>query len=503
MHQSARIPIGTILLLAPMFANGEVFLYFDTASYLSRPDKAVGVLGEATGLWTSGAPPATGAARAAGAAVAAGGPADHVIGGRSVFYGMGAWLAAAAGAIEAVAVMQAAVTVAALSLLWDLLPERSTLAFCAAVLALAVLTPAGFFAALVTPDAFAPLVILGTALLACAWGALGRGARLFLAALLLFGLLSHTSHVLVAAGMVAAGAALAALWPAARGAISGRGLAAGAGAICLAVGASVAVEAAAKRLTGLDVIARPHLTAHLVDGGPGVGWIARHCGPAGGAGPFAVCAFADRLPADWIAFLFARSPESGVFVAADTGPAARRALSEEDAAFALAVLRDEPAGTAAFLAADALRQVAAVRFDDVPLAGEALLTRAGHFPFGIADGTGGRIGASPAALDRMSAAAEVSALVGAVALAAGLALLSRAPDRGAPGAALLWVGAAVVLGVLLNAAVCGALASPYDRFQSRVIFLVPALAVVVWTALLRVPSGPFRAAPAERRSISQ
>jgi formate/nitrite transporter FocA (FNT family) len=35
----------------------------------------------------------------------------------------------------------------------------------------------------------------------------------------------------------------------------------------------------------------------------------------------------------------------------------------------------------------------------------------------------------------------------------------------------------VVAGVLANAIVCGALASPADRFQARVIWLIPLLAV--------------------------
>ena len=487
MRHAPRLLVGTILLLALVLLNGEPFLYFDTASYLSRPDKAVRLLGEAAGL---GQVPPTGAAPAAAAAGEGGAAAGYVVGGRSIFYGAAAWLAAALGAPAAMAALQAALTVGALSVLWDLGPRLPLPGFGAAVLALGLLTPAGFFAGLLTPDAFAPLTIVAVALLLCAWPSLGRAARLFVSALVLFGALSHTSHLLVAAAMTAAGGA-ALLLPVARGALSARGLAAAAGALVLAVAASWSVDAVAKRLTGLDVIARPHLTAHLVDGGPGAAWVARRCDDAGG--PFAVCAYADRLPTDWIAFLFARAPEMGVFAAEDVPPGPRRALSEEDAAFALAVLRADPGGTLAFLAGDALRQVGRVRYDAVPLTGAPLRARAAAFPFGIADGTGGRVASSPAALHLLSDAAEVTAAAGAALLLTGLALLARAPEGAGAHRALLWTGGAVLLGVLLNAAICGALASPYDRFQSRVVPLLPAMALPVWLVLARLPS---RARPA-------
>lgn len=506
MQHIIRVSLGTILLLVPLLANGEAFLYFDTASYLSRPGKVIRLIEAALGIGRPGAADAVWI-EAVGAG-ASGPAADFVVGGRSVFYGAAAWLAAASGHMAILAVLQAAATAAVLSLLWSLLPRPATGWFLAMVAALAVLTPAGFFAALITPDAFAPLVILAAALLACAWPAYGAGARTFLVAVLAFGLLSHTSHLLVASCMVAAGAAMAGISSAARAALAGRGLVYCAGAICFAGAASVAVDMAAKRLTGFDVISRPHLTAHLVDDGPGSAWTARHCevdGAAAGTSPggsFAVCAFADRLPADWITFLFSRSPANGAFAADDASLALRRALSEQDLTFALTVLRDAPIATASFLAADAAEQLVAVRYDDVPLTGSALRERAGQFPFGIADGTGGRLAASPGTLAALNDVVEVVAAASAAALAGGLILLGRARRSGIPRRALLWVAGAVLLGVVLNAAVCGALASPYDRFQSRVIFLIPALAAVVWAYCALNPVRGWALTPSGRQGIS-
>jgi hypothetical protein len=47
------------------------------------------------------------------------------------------------------------------------------------------------------------------------------------------------------------------------------------------------------------------------------------------------------------------------------------------------------------------------------------------------------------------------------------------------------------LGVLLNAAVCGVLSGPHDRYQARTIWLVPLLAA----GLALRPAPPVRTAP--------
>jgi len=39
----------------------------------------------------------------------------------------------------------------------------------------------------------------------------------------------------------------------------------------------------------------------------------------------------------------------------------------------------------------------------------------------------------------------------------------------------------LLLGLFLNALICGVLASPYGRFQARIIWLLPVLAALVWT----------------------
>ena len=502
--------VGTALMLFPVLLNDGPFLYFDTASYLSRPDKAISLLIEALGGYRLSLFDSIGAFDGAGFAdLSPEARPDYLVGGRSVFYGLAVWVAAAAGRPEVMTVVQAAAIVAVLRLVWDLLPEQGTsrrkeAGFLMTIGLLAWATPAGFFAGLLMPDVFAPLGILAVALLVCAWTMLGRATRLGLALLLAFSLAAHTSHLLVAICTIGTGTALRLAAPAARRCLSARGLACCLAAAGAAIAAGLTADIAAKELTGADTISRPHLTAHLVDDGPGALWVARNCPASVGAGAggteMAVCAFRDRIPTDWIAFLFSASSERGAFEARDASPLLRRALSEQDPAFAWAVLRDDPVGTTVFMAGAFLEQLVSVRYDDVPLSGRALRDRMEAFPAGLMRQGGGRIASDPILLSALSASAEITAAAGAVALLIGYVALLR--DSGAaPGTGiLLWIVAAVVLGVILNAAVCGMLASPYDRFQSRVIFLIPAFAVATWSALLWTSSFPpaIRLARSER-----
>ena len=510
MARASVLLVGTALMLLPVLLNGGPFLYFDTASYLSRPDKAIGLLIEALGGYRLSLFASIGAFDGAGFAdLTPEAHPDYLVGGRSVFYGVVVWVSAAAGRPEVMTVVQAAATVTVLRLVWDLLPDQGTsrrteAGFLMTIGLLAWATPAGFFAGLLMPDVFAPLAILAVALLVCAWTNVGRATRLGLVLLLAFSLATHTTHLLVAIGTIGIGTVLRLAVPAARRCLSARGLACCLGAAGAAIAAGLTADIAAKELTGADMISRPHLTAHLVDHGPGALWVARNCPGAGrteGEGEMmAVCAFRDRIPTDWIAFLFSESPERGAFEATDAAPDLRRALSEEDLAFALAVLRDDPVRTAGFLIEDFLKQLVSVRYADVPLAGKALQDRIHVFPASLAEDGGGRIAADTVLLSALSDVSEVTAAAGALALLLGFIVLLRNPEAAGRSVPLLWVSGTVVLGVVLNAAVCGMLASPYDRFQSRVIFLIPAFAVVIWSALLRTSCFPpaIRLARSER-----
>jgi hypothetical protein len=47
----------------------------------------------------------------------------------------------------------------------------------------------------------------------------------------------------------------------------------------------------------------------------------------------------------------------------------------------------------------------------------------------------------------------------------------------------LFLLAMVAIGIMVNAAICGALSSPLDRYEARVAWLVPFIAVTVILAV--------------------
>jgi hypothetical protein len=110
-----------------------------------------------------------------------------------------------------------------------------------------------------------------------------------------------------------------------------------------------------------------------------------------------------------------------------------------------------------------------------------------HFPsFENAAFTGSRQSAGvlavPSWLRTLHAAAELAGIAGCC------AILLGAPRRHLATAC----AAAVLVALLTNAAVTGGLSGPHDRYQSRVMWLPPLVAVLGTASLLRVPAPAVR-----------
>ena len=163
-----------------------------------------------------------------------------------------------------------------------------------------------------------------------------RLSRLDLAALTamtVFAAMAHNSHVLIIAGVMAAGAGLWLGRSALRlGDADPRpALGVGGAAIACGVAGAMLFSAMVRHSVGAAPITPPFLTARVVADGPGRLYVREHCWDH----PFAVCAFADRLAGtDTDGFLWDENPRTGVFAVAT--PEQRRALATEQGRFALA-----------------------------------------------------------------------------------------------------------------------------------------------------------------------
>ncbi len=530
------------LLLLPAAWNGLPLMYPDTPTYLRGaevglarllgPGRLPTWLDEAPaasavpGPTTDSAGPQGGAGTALppklpGRAAGLSAPQEGVVlAGRSIYYGALLEASQLFGSLWWAAAFQALCLAWLLHLLlvvrWGL-PAPAFLAI-AGLLTLA--TPAGLFTGLLMPDIFAGQAILASALLIAEGRALRTGQRVGVALLLLFTLCAHASH-LATAGLLLALATGWALWNAwaartarpswatspARRATAGRvpwagGLAWVAACVLGALLAEAAFSRGVTQALGAPPLRLPHLTARLVDQGPGTNYLNQVCPELAPSERWAACNFRDRFPLPWTDFLFEPNSARGVFAPADA--ATKRRLSQEQIGLAWQVLRHDPAGVLGGMAADTARQLTDFRIDIWGLGPRELAMYEGRVPpalmAAMRDSRGAR---APEWQDRFSALALVSTSAGALFLLGYLAWRGR--RRAVAREVTTCLVTLVLAGLVINAAVCAALAAPLDRFQARVVWLLPLLAAGICAraalrsaaaATPRMPGWPARAAPA-------
>lgn len=457
----------TVIYMAPALLNGGPFFYFDSAAYIEYVAKAVSRLWPAS----AGVRPALGTSPVMPASSFGTVQGDGIVySGRSVYYGVLAY----AGWITTIWVP---VILQCLTLGWLTAKhthrligqnDRRIAVFIAAVLAFG--SSAGAFAGLVMPDIWAGLAVLALALLWSPGARAGRAAQGVILAILSFAALTHTSHlaliaVLLAVGLIARPFLRAPLRPS-RAALVIPALAIGAG-----LAGPMVFTAAVEATFGQPPLSRPFITAHLVDMGPGTAFARDICATP----TYALCAYVDRLPTDWIAFLFSHSATEGVFAVADA--ATQRALAHEQMSFALGTLSSRPLATIGGLAMDGIRQLWVLSVADVPITRQSQTFLTSSFPPDlVARITATRIYNHPGWAIALTHWIEITSL-GSLAV---IGVWSHLRRGMAP--TLYRLEAFVLIctaGVLANALICGILASPYGRFQARIVWLLPMLVLYI------------------------
>ncbi|MBW6526715.1 hypothetical protein KZ813_07690 [Sphingomonas sp. RHCKR7] len=485
------IALFALLLLLPAAVNRGVLQFPDTTTYIRGADAAVVAATGHSSAWSDDArralaasstavaapsPVADGEERAGATAAPAGG-FPVVLSGRSVFYGALLYAGDFLGSFWWVAIVQALVTATAALLAARRVagrldsPERLW-----PVLAVAVVTSVGLQVALLMPDIFAPLAILATAQIALHWRAMGRGERAFWLLLLAAAALFHSGNLLVIGLLV--GVLL--LWR--LGTRTALCLVPIALALLVGAGGEAAFGAAVRKMTGYSPVRPPFVAARLIADGPGRDYLDRAC--ANGA-TLTLCQYRDSIPEDSDSFLWASG--RGSFMGMP--PEDRRRVAAEERAFVLAVLADRPLAVVGTSLRNIGGQLLRWQVDDIADARQGGINRAKLPPAVRAqfDTTRAAEGDFPSGYYNLLAAP-----VTLLALAALLALGAARRDA-MPAAARGYV-AIVLAGILLNAAVCGAFSKPHDRYQSRVIWLVPLLATAALAGARRRASAPAAAA---------
>ena len=221
-------------------------------------------------------------------------------------------------------------------------------------------TPVSFFISFLMPDVFASFVILAIIILANFWDSLKSRDRIFLSAIILYSAITHTSHLLL---LISLGSMFVCVCffverkfiksgsPAKRAIVLFA-------LIAIGILSESAFSLTARHTIGADPVRPPFLMARLIADGPGYQFLQKNCPTK----PYVVCKYIDRLPTIALAFLWSTDPKTGVFSLADLDT--RKALSSEQTSFALDVFRFDPSGVITAAARNFTRQLLSVGLNE-------------------------------------------------------------------------------------------------------------------------------------------
>jgi hypothetical protein len=479
--------IGAILLLLPAIWNGHPFLFPDSEHYFSIGKSIVGsIAGKIAGALMAG-----GAGSASGgepvAAQAGSGGLAAIAGGRSPVYAVLLYGLAVRAGIWGIVILQSALvswlTVMVLNLVWGV---RRAGAVVAALAGLALVTPAGAFSGFLMPDVFAATFVLAAVLLVFDATA-SRGRSLVYASVIALSLVMHATIILLGACAFAL-VALCLPIPAARRLVRAESLLWLAGALVLSIAFNAAYVRLAERLSGHTISAPPYLMARVIADGPGQKLLAATCTTP--AAPFAACAFAHQSFVDHNDFLWGNASHGPNFSASPQD--LKTALIAEEGRFVRDAVARYPVEQLIASTHNALRQFVRVGMEEFSI-GTHLLVDDDAFRHAAILKT---IPSLEGCLDRPGSCPDEGALLPTLRLAYGVNLLScfgalavtmlywtvRPRLRNAARARLdrpMLIGTGLCLLLLINAAACGALSGPHDRYQTRLVWLAPLFLIAL------------------------
>lgn len=440
------LALGLALVLCwPMLASDGYLFYADTNQYI-RGGQIIWEMAAEMGSDLLGGPGGEAAAGAEGELRNARGEPHNM---RSFVYSLYTLFAGAALWPAAFGVLQAAAT---LWLLFALVPPTALAAprvLAGGFLLLAGLSTLPWFTAYLMPDLLAAAVVIYAALLIRRFDDLTLAQRLATGGIAAFAIAAHYGHGPLAAGLFAAvlawrllsgrltrGAVLAALLP-----------------LLFSPLANIGASSVALDQPSVAPLRLPVLLARSLTDGPARWYLQEACPEA----PLAFCeAFEGReVPDNIAAFLW---DETGI---RSLTPAQLERIREEEYLILRRAFRAYPVAQTRSLLGNAALQTVRIG------TGQIYAARRGPDGLLVAE-TEGRGSAVIATFDRI---VPVATGFGAAALL----LLALGGRLNREQAEILGV---TVLGLLLNAAIFGGLSAPVDRYESRMAWLLPALAVI-------------------------
>ncbi len=457
--------------LSVALINGRPLFYFDTGGYIEQGTTALDQLGLVD-------PAASGAVTADGTTVPVEkGAGATVDGSRSAAYAIISALFVHFFVLDGVVLMNAVLVMLAVWLPMLVAhrlfaPRLPVAALVALPLMLAALGSMPFYVAFLMPDIFTGILLISIATLTVfardmRWWEIGLAM-----ALAALSVVSHLSHLAVAGLMLPLSLVVALAMSRRRWWLPPLLVLA---VVAIGYGEHKLLKVAAKAVANSEVILKPFLTARLVQDGPGLAYLDRHCPDAA----IATCPLHDalqlsddpwRLTATHI--IFETSPQLGSFRL--MSPEDQRSVARAQFRFFFDVLSEAPVSVVLAILKNTLVQAQMFSVDmTMPspqmvagLADTQYLSEAERL-------VPGRISGATDWLADVTAGQRILYLLSLGVVALLWLLPNRVPLSVKVFAAVL------VLGILANAVVCGAVSQPATRYGARVIWLLPVAAAVL------------------------
>ena len=456
-----------MLLLILCVASGRPQVFSDTKSYYALGHEVALVFQPPRSVQES-AEILRGRPLAANEAVTETRLAYTVSASRSPYWSTLFYLAVEFGTAWLVVVLQ---SLAAATVLWVAAEAFGVRrAYLPTVAGLALLSSLPVQVMFLMPDLFAGLAILAALLLAVMRDRLTRSAAIMLWGVMAASALFHTSHLLLIATL-GVGVLLVSALRAHRG-LRGPGLAMLGAAAVGAIGA-ISFPLAVQAMRGQPIFAPPFLSARLIADGPGRALLRRDCVTGNEWG---WCAYLDRPLIDVNTILWSDDPATASFQAADYDRRVR--IIGEQPGFVLATVRSYPGDVIAIVAGNIANLflqygITEALGDPTPRYRDPDFAVFSRIVPGTADCVAGREScASRLDLPTLEAVLGLVLLLSCGIVAA---MLTTPQGRSRWGAAVLFV----VVGLIANAVVCGGISGNAERYQSRVTWLVPLLALAM------------------------
>lgn len=373
---------------------------------------------------------------------------------RSIFYSLFAYISTNLGTLNIPIILQAAMVALMLNLLFRLVcPGRSRWQMSSFVIVVALTTNVSWTTSMVMPDIFTPILALCVIVLVMFWDRISPPVLWALVAGVAASVVMHLTNLPMALGLLVVAAVLRfrQLWrERTRYLLIGGAL--GAGALAM-----LAVGVVGFHQWSMSPQAPPFLLARSIQDGPGRLYLQDHCPQIG----LAMCRHLDRInPASTDDFIW---HDNGVY--STVSPEERAELRAEDKRIFIAAALEHPWMQAAAMVRNAVHQLVLFNFREYIIPSSAEVTP-----------TTMTITADDPAITKPVWQVIASIPIYIVVIVS-LGYAVRAWRRGWLDRELKQLFVLLVATVLIAAA-AGAVSEPAPRYEARVIWLIPMLAVL-------------------------